>query len=104
MTNDMTADVQKIIDSAPKGTRLVFVTPYDGKNKVALNDFNTYLKSLSDNYKWISVADWASYIEPQDNRLWADKIHFAGKQDVAVDYLNLLSQSLNQVAKSKGKP
>jgi hypothetical protein len=38
------------------------------------------------------------------NRLWADKIHFAGKQDVAIDYLNLLAQSLNEVAKSKGKP
>ena len=103
VTNDMTADVQKIIANAPKGTRLVFVTPYDGKNKVVLNEFDTYLKSLPSKYPWIAVADWASYIEPQDDRLWADKIHFAGKQDVAVDYLNLLAQSLNEVAKSKGK-
>ena len=104
VTSDMTADVQKIIDSAPKGTRLVFVTPYDGKNKVVLNEFNTYLKSLQNKYNWLAVADWASYIEPQENRLWADKIHFAGKQDVAIDYLNLLAQSLNEIAKSKGKP
>ncbi|GHU35781.1 acyltransferase [Bacilli bacterium] len=103
VTNDMTADVQKIIDSAPKGTRLVFVTPYDGKNKAVLNEFSTYLKSLPAKYPWVAIADWATYIEPQDNRLWADKIHFAGKQDVAVDYLNLLAQSLNQIAKSRPK-
>ena len=104
VTNDMTADVQKIVAAAPKGTRLVFVTPYDGKNKVVLSEFDTYLKSLPNTYQWISVADWASYIEPQEDRLWADKVHFAGKEDVAIDYLNLLAQSLNQVAKSKGKP
>ena len=104
VTNNMVGDVKKMIDIAPKGTRLVFVTPYDGKNKAVLNEFNTYLKSLPNTYQWISVADWAGYIEPQDGRLWADKIHFAGKQDVAVDYLNLLAQNLNQVAKSKAKP
>ncbi|GAB2023218.1 acyltransferase family protein [Pseudolactococcus yaeyamensis] len=103
VTNEMTADIQKMIDRAPKGTRLVFVTPYDGKNKVVLNEFSSYLKSLPNKYPWVAVADWAGYIEPQDERLWADKIHFAGKQDVAVDYLNLLAQSLNEVAKKKGK-
>lgn len=104
VTSDMRSDVETIINKAPKGTRLIFVTPYDGKNKAVLNDFNTYLRTLPKTYPWISIADWAAYIEPKEDRLWADKIHFGGKQDVSLDYLKLLTDSLNQVSQVNGKP
>lgn len=104
ITNDMKADVQSIIDQSPKGTHLVFVTPYDGKNMGVLNEFNVFLKELPKRYSWVTIADWASYISKQENRLWADKVHFAGKQDVSLDYLKLLTDSLDRVAKSPGKP
>jgi peptidoglycan/LPS O-acetylase OafA/YrhL len=104
VTNNMKADVQKVIDEAPKGTRLVLVTPYDGKNMAVLTEFNRYLKSFQQDYPWVKVVDWASYIAPKEDRLWDDKVHFGGKEDVAIDYLKLVVKSLNEVAKTSGKP
>ncbi|GFH42631.1 acyltransferase [Lactococcus hodotermopsidis] len=103
VTDDMKGDVQKMIDAAPKGTHMVFVTQFDGKNATVMNDFNDYLKTLSNKYNWIVIADWASYIAPQADKLWDDQLHFGGKQAVSADYLNLIIRSLNEVAKAKGK-
>lgn len=104
VTDDMKADVQKIIDESPKRTHLVFVTAYDGKNMGVLTEFNNELKSLQTTHKWIEIADWAGFIAPQETRLWDDHVHFGGKQDVSVDYLNLIIKSLNNSAKTAGKP
>jgi peptidoglycan/LPS O-acetylase OafA/YrhL len=103
VTNDMKNDVQKIIDEAPKGMHLVLVTAYDGKNMTVLTTFNHYLQTLQTTYNWVAVADWAGTIASKDDLLWDDKVHFAGKQDVSAIYLNLMVDSLNQVAQTKGK-
>ncbi|GFH40510.1 acyltransferase family protein [Pseudolactococcus insecticola] len=104
VTSDMKKDVATIVKNAPKGTHLVLVTAYDGKNQAVLDDFNTYLKTFSKKYDWVKIADWAAFIAPQDSLLWSDQIHFGGKQDVSVDYLNIIVKSLNQAAETAGKP
>ena len=104
VTADMSTDVEKIISESPKGSRIVFVTPFDGNNMGVLNQFNTHLHSLAKQYPWVVVADWATYISPLQNELWADKIHFGGKPDVSSQYLDLVVKGLNQVSKVKGKP
>lgn len=104
VTDNMISDVQKIIDESPKGTRIVFVTPFDGNNMTVINQFNTQLLDISKKYKWVQLADWATFISPQSSELWADKIHFGGKPDVSSQYLDLVAKSLNKVSKSSGKP
>ena len=104
VTADMITDVQKIISESPKGSRIVFVTPFDGNNMGVLNQFNAQLREMTKQHPWVVIVDWAAYISPLQNELWADKIHFGGKPDVSSQYLDLVVKGLNQVSKVKGKP
>lgn len=104
VTSNMISDVEKIIDQSPKGTRIVFVTPFDGNNMTVLNQFKAQLSEVVKKYNWIQIADWGTYISPRSSELWDDKIHFGGKPDVSSQYLDLIVKSLNKVSKSSGKP
>ena len=77
--------VDKIVDMLPRGHRLIFVTPYDGRNSdpnAGANAIRAHELELAQQYDFITIADWAQVA--QDNPdIWAgtDYVHFGSDSD-----------------------
>ena len=77
--------VDKIVDMLPRGHRLIFVTPYDGRNtdpNAGANAIRAHELELAQQYDFITIADWAQVA--QDNPdIWAgtDYVHFGSDSD-----------------------
>jgi peptidoglycan/LPS O-acetylase OafA/YrhL len=71
----------EMIEMLNPGHRLILVTPYDGRaneysQRVA--EIATWIRTLPDEYKFITVADWATHISPHSDWLASDKSHMGG--------------------------
>ena len=66
------------IQQIQAGTRLVFVTPFDGRSNLnarLVGENAQFLRTLPDLYPFITIADWNAVIQPQQNLLAGDRIH-----------------------------
>ena len=82
-----------IIDLVQPGQRLVFVTGHGRANMKPLNDF---LRTLPDDYDWISVADWDEAISSKAGWLASDGIHVANNK-ANILYTDLVADAIQTV-------
>ena len=106
--------LDKFVQELPKGHRLIFVTPYDGREA---NDSNSvtvqtrqYQLELAKKYDYVYVADW--YQVAVDNpEIWAgtDNVHFGLESDGSIDvggnlYANVVKEAVDQANQGPVKP
>ena len=106
--------LDKFVQELPKGHRLIFVTPYDGREA---NDSNSvtvqtrqYQLELAKKYDYVYVADW--YQVAVDNpEIWAgtDSVHFGLESDGSIDvggnlYANVVKEAVDQANQGPVKP
>ena len=98
----------------PKGHRLIFVTPYDGReagddSSVTVQTRN-YELELAKKYDYVVVADW--YQAALENpAIWAgtDNVHFGLETDGSIDiggelYANVVKKAVEEAKKGAIKP
>ena len=90
------AKAKDIIALVQPGQRLVFVTGHGLSSMKPLNDF---LRTLPDDYDWITVADWDSAISLDTEWLASDGIHAANNK-ANVLYANIVTDAI-QLALAK---
>ena len=106
--------LDKFVQELPKGHRLIFVTPYDGREA---NDNNSvtvqtrqYQLELAKKYDYVYVADW--YQVAVDNpEIWAgtDNVHFGLESDGSIDvggnlYAKVVKEAVDQANQGPVKP
>lgn len=106
--------LDKFVQELPKGHRLIFVTPYDGREA---NDSTSvtvqtrqYQLELAKKYDYVYVADW--YQVAVDNpEIWAgtDNVHFGLESDGSIDvggnlYANVVKEAVDQANQGPVKP
>ena len=106
--------LDKFVQELPKGHRLIFVTPYDGREA---NDSNSvtvqtrqYQLELAKKYDYVYVADW--YQVAVDNpEIWAgtDNVHFGLESDGSIDvggnlYANVVKEAVEKANQGPVKP
>lgn len=106
--------LDKFVQELPKGHRLIFVTPYDGREA---NDSNSvtvqtrqYELELAKKYDYVYIADW--YQVAIDNpAIWAgtDNVHFGLESDGSIDvggnlYANVVKEAVDQANQGPVKP
>lgn len=106
--------LDKFVQELPKGHRLIFVTPYDGREA---NDSNSvtvqtreYELELAKKYDYVYVADW--YQVAIDNpAIWVgtDSVHFGLESDGSIDvggnlYANVVKEAVDQANQGPVKP
>ena len=106
--------LDKFVQELPKGHRLIFVTPYDGREA---NDSNSvtvqtrqYELELAKKYDYVYIADW--YQVAIDNPvIWAgtDNVHFGLESDGSIDvggnlYANVVKEAVDQANQGPVKP
>ena len=106
--------LDKFVQELPKGHRLIFVTPYDGREA---NDSNSvtvqtrqYELELAKKYDYVYIADW--YQVAIDNpAIWAgtDSVHFGLESDGSIDvggnlYANVVKEAVDQANQGPVKP
>ena len=104
--NNYIQRINQIIADIQPGTRLIFVTPYDGRWSSSWISYKTtqYLRSLSSTYSFVTVADWAAAIEPNANLLGADKLHIGGNSTLITMYVNCIVDAINVASQKPEKP
>jgi hypothetical protein len=71
----------KFIDALGTGHRLVFVTPYDGRdnqNAETVKRTAAWERELPGRYDFITIADWNAIISKQTHLLSPDLVHLGG--------------------------
>ena len=106
--------LDKFVQELPKGHRLIFVTPYDGREA---NDSNSvtvqtrqYELELAKKYDYVYIADW--YQAAIDNpAIWAgtDNVHFGLESDGSIDvggnlYAKVVKEAVDQANQGAVKP
>lgn len=106
--------LDKFVQELPKGHRLIFVTPYDGREA---NDSNSvtvqtrqYQLELAEKYDYVYIADW--YQVAIDNpAIWAgtDSVHFGLESDGSIDvggnlYANVVKEAVDKANQGPVKP
>ena len=106
--------LDKFVQELPKGHRLIFVTPYDGREA---NDSNSvtvqtrqYELELAKKYDYVYIADW--YQVAIDNpAIWAgtDNVHFGLESDGSINvggnlYANVVKEAVDQANQGPVKP
>mgnify|MGYP000941117427 FL=1 len=106
--------LDKFVQELPKGHRLIFVTPYDGREA---NDSNSvtvqtrqYELELAKKYDYVYIADW--YQAAIDNpAIWAgtDNVHFGLESDGSIDvggnlYAKVVKEAVDQANQGPVKP
>jgi len=95
--------IEQIIADIQPGTRLIFVTPYDGRANSTWYSYITaeYMRTLPERYPFVTVADWVAVIEPSAYLLGSDKIHIGGQPTAIEMYVNCI---IDAIAVAAGKP
>ncbi|GHV37977.1 hypothetical protein FACS18949_18270 [Clostridia bacterium] len=95
--------LDNIVNDLAPGHRLIFVTPYDGRMTPQWISYKTvlYMRTLAEQYPFVTVADWYATIEPQSQIIGADKIHMGGNAPAIKLYTDLIVAALEE---SAGKP
>ena len=106
--------LDKFVQELPKGHRLIFVTPYDGREA---NDSNSvtvqtrkYELELAKKYDYVYIADW--YQVAIDNpAIWVgtDSVHFGLESDGSINvggnlYANVVKEAVDQANQGPVKP
>ena len=96
--------IAKVIKALPKGHRLIFMTPYDGRADATWNSSKVavFERTLPEKYDYITIADW-NLLAPQHPEAFVetDGVHFAGNPAGDKLYAECINQALKE---AKEKP
>jgi len=97
------AKIEQIIADVQSGTRLIFMTPFDGRANSTWHSYRTmeYMRTLPEIYPFVTIADWAAIIEPESRLLGSDRIHIGGNRTAINMYTNCIIDAINTAS---GKP
>lgn len=95
--------IEQILKDLRPGHRVIFVTPYNGKldESSVTNKIAAYIRTLPEQYPFVTVADWASVIAPQKNLIGGDYVHIGGNKVCVKIYVDCVIDAL---AEAKTKP
>jgi hypothetical protein len=95
----------RIINALEPGHRLIFVTPFDGRennNSRWTNETAEWMRNLPYEYDFITVADWNSIISSQVELLAPDKVHL-GYQSSMNLYADMISEAISVASQKPAK-
>ena len=106
--------LDKFVQELPKGHRLIFVTPYDGReandSKSVTVQTRQYQLELAKKYDYVYVADWYQ-VAVENPAIWAgtDSVHFGLESDGSIDvggnlYANVVKEAVDQANRGPVKP
>ena len=106
--------LDKFVQELPKGHRLIFVTPYDGReandSKSVTVQTRKYELELAKKYDYVYVADWHQ-VAVENPAIWAgtDSVHFGLESDGSIDvggnlYANVVKEAVDQANQGPVKP
>lgn len=106
--------LDKFVQELPKGHRLIFVTPYDGReandSKSVTVQTRKYELELAKKYDYVYVADWHQ-VAVENPAIWAgtDSVHFGLESDGSIDvggnlYANVVKEAVDQANRGPVKP
>jgi len=94
---NMIEATENTIAAIPDGHRVIVVTPF---GKDYMEPTAEYVRTLPQQFDFVTVADWNAAIRDNTNLLARDRIHMGGN-DARQIYANLIVQAIEQAA---GKP
>ncbi|MDR3305748.1 MAG: acyltransferase [Clostridiales Family XIII bacterium] len=101
-TNVQNFTIDKIyetIEVLPKGRRIIFVTPYGKDYMVEMAEF---IRTLPDEYPFVTVADWDAAIRDHRELLAPDGLHMHTADSKQI-FANCVAQAITQAGKKPGK-
>ena len=89
--------IDQIVWDLERGHRLIFVTPYNGAMNETWNTYKImqYLRTLTELYSFVTIADWAALAEAQPRIMGPDKIHIAGIPSAVNLYTDCIIDAIN---------
>ena len=107
-TSDYKATLDKMVKDLPKGSRLIFITPYDGRfagnDQSEVMQIRAYMLELSENNNFVYIADWYS-TAAANPQIWGgtDNVHFGSESSTIQEggrlYANTLKKALDEANK-----
>lgn len=97
---DPEESLNKILDAMPKKKKIIFVTPYNGRdNSTAVAKV---MRKIANKEKYITLMDWQKYASKNpDFYKGTDGIHFYGHMDTYAEFQGKLLKAINKAAESK---
>lgn len=98
--------IDRIIADIEPGHRLIFVTPYYGKQlnqKYIWYQTGVYMRKMQDSHPFVTVADWAALIEKQPKLLGADKAHIGGNEKAIRLFTGCIAAAIEEASKKPAK-
>ncbi|MCL2707721.1 MAG: acyltransferase family protein [Defluviitaleaceae bacterium] len=95
----------QIIESLAPGRKMIFVTPFDGRNNNNANWVSKtaeWIRGLPAIYDFVTVADWNALIAGQVNLLAGDKVHMGGRSSMNL-YAECLAEAINEASSGPAK-
>ena len=91
--------MNKILDAMPKKKKVIFVTPYNGRdNSTAVAKV---MRKIAKKEKYITLMDWQKYASKNpDFYKGTDGIHFYGHMDTYAEFQGKLLKAINKAAES----
>ena len=95
----------KIINDLNPGHRLIFVTPFDGRdnnNSKLTENTAEWMRSLPDQYDFITIADWNTTVSTQVDLLAGDKVHMGYAPSMEL-YSDVISSAISEASQKPAK-
>jgi hypothetical protein len=90
ITNTTVSDAEQIVEMIRPGQSLIMMTGHGNSNMASINE---YIRSLPNNYSYITLADWDLTIAQSPRLLSDDGIHIGGRQGNEL-YADLILRAL----------
>ncbi|MDR0448170.1 MAG: hypothetical protein LBH07_05835 [Treponema sp.] len=89
--------IEKIITDIRPGHRLIFVTPFNAAMNSSWITYRImqYIRTLPENYPFVTVADWAALVVNQPEIFGSDKVHIGGTPRAINLYVNMIIEAID---------
>lgn len=96
----------RIIDALPTGSRLIFVTPFDGRDggKSDISRTTDFIRTLEEQYDYVTIADWAGAIQDHVEWLTGDKVHIIFRDQALALYMDTITNAMDEAVSKPVKP
>lgn len=104
-TSEEEACAVEILEWLPAGSRMIVVTPFDGRpaKRTRTEETARMLRSLAKEYAYLSVADWESVALENASGLTSDGVHLK-TEEVRNLYVQCLLSAVEEAFGKPGKP
>lgn len=97
---DPEESLNKILDVIPKKKKVIFVTPYNGRDNST--EVAKAMRKIASKERYITLMDWQKYAAKNpDFYKGTDGIHFYGHMDTYAEFQGKLLKAINKAAESE---